>query len=213
MNGINTKTYPSRNLGMESVKTNNPEPTYISATNVVSEELAKKLIELVDERGKRSEWSYNPDCTEFQIANPFSKFRSSNDAEIIDVLPELFGLGESFLRHINWSFSNNVCDIATGHHGFWILKYDEGGEFEAHCDWDSGPNGIRPPIVATAGVLLNEGFRGGEMVLFDSKGNPTIIDQQRGSAVVWDGFTQHRVATITEGVRYALVIHYTGTIK
>tara|TARA_R110001583_G_scaffold83769_1_gene220982 strand:+ start:1175 stop:1771 length:597 start_codon:yes stop_codon:yes gene_type:complete len=198
---------------MESVKTNNPEPTYISATNVVSEELAKKLIELVDERGKRSEWSYNPDCTEFQIANPFSKFRSSNDAEIIDVLPELFGLGESFLRHINWSFSNNVCDIATGHHGFWILKYDEGGEFEAHCDWDSGPNGIRPPIVATAGVLLNEGFRGGEMVLFDSKGNPTIIDQQRGSAVVWDGFTQHRVATITEGVRYALVIHYTGTIK
>ena len=213
MNGINTKTYPSRNLGMESVKTNNPEPTYISATNVVSEELAKKLIELVDERGKRSEWSYNPDCTEFQIANPFSKFRSSNDAEIIGVLPELFGLGESFLRHINWSFSNNVCDIATGHHGFWILKYDEGGEFEAHCDWDSGPNGIRPPIVATAGVLLNEGFRGGEMVLFDSKGNPTIIDQQRGSAVVWDGFTQHRVATITEGVRYALVIHYTGTIK
>ena len=213
MNGINTKTYPLRNLGMESVKTNNPEPTYISATNVVSEELAEKLIELVDERGKRSEWSYNPVCMEYQIANPFSKIRAPTDDKVVDVLPDLFGLGESFLRHINWNFNNNVCDIATGHHGFWILKYDEGGEFESHCDWDSGPNGIRPPIVATAGVLLNEGFRGGEMVLFDSKGNPTIIDQQRASAVVWDGFTQHRVATVTEGVRYALVIHYTGTIK
>ena len=213
MNGINTKTYPSRNLGMESVKTNNPEPTYISATNVVSEELAKKLIELVDERGKRSEWSYNPDCTEFQIANPFSKFRSSNDAEIIDVLPELFGLGESFLRHINWSFSNNVCDIATGHHGFWILKYDEGGEFEAHCDWDSGPNGIRPPVVATASILLNDEFRGGEVIFFDSKSEPSIIEQQKSSALVWDGFTQHKVAAVTEGVRYALVIHYSGTIK
>lgn len=213
MNGINTKTYPLRNLGMESVKTNNPEPTYISATNVVSEELAEKLIDLVDERGKRSEWSYNPICMEYQIANPFSKLRSANDPKIVDVLPDLFGLGESFLRHINWSFGNNVCDIATGHHGFWILKYDEGGEFESHCDWDSGPNGIRPPIVATAAILLNEGFRGGEMVLFDSKGNPTIIEQQRASAVVWDGFTQHRVATVTEGTRYALVIHYTGTIK
>ena len=198
---------------MESVKTHNPEPTYITAKNVVSEELASKLIDLVDERGKRSEWSYNPDCTEYQIANPFSKIRSSNDDQVIDVLPDLFGLGESFLRHINWNFNNTVSDIATGHHGFWILRYDEGGGFDAHCDWDSGPNGIRPPIVATAAVLLNEGFRGGEMVLYDSKGESSIIEQQKASALVWDGFTQHRVATVTEGVRYALVIHYTGTIK
>jgi hypothetical protein len=198
---------------MESVKTNNPEPTYISAKNVVSEDLAAKLIDLVDERGKRSEWSYNPDCVEYQIANPFSKIRTPNDGCINEILPDLFGLGESFLRHINWNFKNNVCDIATGHHGFWVLKYEAGGGFEDHCDWDSGPNGIRPPIVATAAVLLNEGFRGGEMVLFDSIGQGTIIEQQRGSGIVWDGFTQHRVATVTEGTRYALVIHYTGTIK
>jgi hypothetical protein len=198
---------------MESVKTHNPEPTYITAKNVVSEELASKLIDLVDERGKRSEWSYNPDCVEYQIANPFSKIRSPNDEQVIDVLPDLFGLGESFLRHINWGFNNTVCDIATGHHGFWILKYDVNGCFDSHCDWDSGPNGIRPPIVATAAVLLNESFRGGEMVLYDSKGHGSIIKQQRASALVWDGFTQHRVATVTEGTRYALVIHYTGTIK
>ena len=109
---------------MESVKTHNPEPTYITATNVVSDEFAQKLIDLVDERGKRSEWSYNPGCMEYQIANPFSKVRSPNDDQVIAVLPELFGLGESFLRHINWNFKNNVCDIATGHHGFWILRYD-----------------------------------------------------------------------------------------
>ena len=198
---------------MESVKTHNSEPTYITAKKVVSDELAKKLIALVDERGKRSEWSYNPDCTEYQIANPFSKIRSPNDEQIVDVLADLFALGESFLRHINWNFKNNICDITTGHHGFWILKYEEGGSFDAHCDWDSGPNGIRPPIVATAAVLLNEGFRGGEMVLFDSTGESSIIEQQKASALVWDGFTQHRVGTITEGVRYALVIHYTGTIK
>ena len=36
-------------------------------------------MKLVDERGKRSEWSYNPWCLEFQIANPFSKVRTEND--------------------------------------------------------------------------------------------------------------------------------------
>jgi len=57
---------------MESVKPHNLEPSYISAKEAVSTEVASTLIELVDERGKHSEWSYNPDCLEFQIANPFS---------------------------------------------------------------------------------------------------------------------------------------------
>ena len=47
---------------MESVKTHNPEATYITASKVISDELSDKLIALVDERGKRSEWSYNPEC-------------------------------------------------------------------------------------------------------------------------------------------------------
>jgi len=202
-----------KNLEMESVKTHNSDATYITANKVISDELADKLIALVDERGKRSEWSYNPECLEYQIANPFSKFRTPNDEQVSEVLPDLFGIGESFLRHANWNFKNNACDIVTGHHGFWILKYEEGGYFYPHCDWDSGPNGIRPPIVATACLLLNDDFRGGETILFDSTGNPTIIERERGSAVSWDGFTQHKIAPVTEGTRYALVIHYTGTVK
>jgi len=199
---------------MESVKANNPEPTYITAKNVLTPECAETLMKLVDERGKRSEWSYNPWCLEFQIANPFTKVRTENDENIISVLPELFSVGESFLRHINWSFQNTGCDIATGHHGFWILRYDKDGYFDLHCDWDSGPNGIRPPIVATAAILLNDKFEGGETVLLDSTGTEAIIEQQEPlSALVWDGFTQHKVATVTSGSRYALVIHYTGTIK
>jgi len=200
---------------MEDVKVNNPAPTYITANNVISVECASALMELVDERGKRSEWSYNPWCLEYQIANPFSKVRSSNDEKIISVLPDLFSIGESFLRHVNWGFNNTVCDVATGHHGFWILKYEEGGSFESHCDWDSGPEGIRPPIVATAAVLLNDDFEGGETVLFNSEASETIIESEKlvRSAMLWDGFTQHQVKKVTKGTRYALVIHYTGTIK
>ncbi len=203
---------------MENISVQNIAPTYIEAKNSVSEEVAKVLMELVDERGGRSVWNNSSDCFEFQIANPFSKRKTPNDEKVISVLPDLFGLGESCLRHINWNFKNTVCNMATGHHGFWILRYDQGAGFETHCDWDSGPNAygleaLRPPIIATVAILLNEDFRGGEMVLFDSTGEPSIVKQNVGSAVIWDGFTHHKVSPVTEGSRYALVIHYTGTIK
>lgn len=200
---------------MLNVEVKNPLPTYITATDAVTQETADSLIRLVDERGKHSEWSYNPFCTELQIANPFSRTQTPNDEEIIKVLPELFGLSEGFLRYVNWNLKNTACEVATGHHGFWVLKYGEGGSFESHCDWDSGPNGIRPPIVATAAVMLNDDFEGGETVLFDSTGEEAIIEggREKLSAIVWDGFTQHEVKPVTRGTRYALVIHYTGTVK
>jgi predicted 2-oxoglutarate/Fe(II)-dependent dioxygenase YbiX len=198
---------------MQSIKYHNFQPSYIIAEDVISQDVADTLIELVNERGKKSAWSYNPDCSELQIANPFSPITRKNDEKIISILPDLFALGESCMRKMNQMFINNACEIITGHHGFWILKYDEGGQFEEHCDWDSGPNGIRPPVVATVCVLLNEDFSGGETVLSAPQELSVIVPRNKLSIIMWDGFTQHRIAPITEGKRYALVIHYTGTIK
>jgi len=145
---------------MESVKQYNFKPPYAVGENAVTSEVADALIELVNERGKSATWDYNPGCLELQIANPFSQILRENDAKIISILPDLFALGETCLRRMNQLFSNNVCDIITGHHGFWILRYEKNGHFDMHCDWDSGPNGIRPPIVATACVLLNDDCEG-----------------------------------------------------
>lgn len=203
----------SSGLSMESVKVNNIEPTHITADNVLSDSVCADLISLVDTYGKRATWSYNPDCIEFQVANPFSKDPGITDDRISACLPELYKLSESCMRKGNLCFGNTACETITGHHGFWILKYEEGGEFGLHCDWDSGPNGIRPPVVATAAVLLNDNFRGGETLLMDSMGGQTVLERPKGSMIMWDGFTQHRVSRVTEGCRYALVIHYTGTIK
>ena len=198
---------------MESVKLINPEPTYLTADAVISEETAKTLMELVDERGKRSDWSYNPDCLEFQIANPFAAVMGENDEKIISVLPELFVLGENFLRHLNQNFNNTLCEVVTGYHGFWILKYLEQGQFDKHCDWDSTYTGIAPPVVGTVAVLLNDDFRGGEMLISDNRGAEKLVKGKKYSATLWDGWTQHRIAPVTEGTRYTLVMHYTGTVK
>jgi len=195
------------------VTVHNPEPTFVTAENAVTKELAQKLIELVDQRGKRSAWSYNPDCLEMQIANPFSQVSRKNDEKIVDVLPDLFALGESCMRKMNFLFKNNACDYVTGYHGFWILRYDVGGKFDMHCDWDSGPNGIRPPVVATACVLLNDQFTGGETLLLTPPEKEFFIKRTKYSLAMWDGFTQHKVAPVTEGQRYVLIMHYTGNVK
>jgi len=199
---------------MESVKIHNPEPTFISAKNAVSPETAKILMELVDERGEVSEWYSNPKCLEFQMANPF-KAERPKDARIISIIPELFALSERCIRHINSNLMNSGFDMVTGHHGFWVLRYECEGNFEKHCDYGTDNSAINPPVVATASILLNDSFEGGEIVVYDCKGNPSMInkDKLKYSLNIWDGFTQHKVMPVTSGKRYTLIIHFTGELK
>lgn len=198
---------------MESVEYHNIGPTYTCAKKVVSSELAETLISLVNERGKKSDWDYNPDSLEYQIANPFSAVRAPTDDILNKCLPDLFTLGERFLRVFNSSFQNTICDMVTGYHGFWVLKYSQNGQFEKHCDWDSSYKGISPPVVGTVCILLNDDFRGGETTIFDNQGTSILLNREKYSSLCWDGWTQHKVSAVTEGDRYALVMHYTGIAK
>lgn len=198
---------------MESVKVHNPEPTFISAKNAVTEETAKILMELVDERGQTSDWYSNPKCLEYQIANPFG-VEKLKDQKVISVIPDLFALAERCMRQINMNLKNSGFDMVTGHHGFWVLRYEAGGEFEKHCDYGTNQKAIDPPVLATASILLNDGFEGGEFVVYDCMGNVSMINKSKlkYSLNLWDGFTQHKVMPINSGKRYVLIIHFTGTM-
>ena len=198
-------------MGYENLKVHNREPRYISATNAVDGVLADKLIALVDKRGSASDWDANPHTLEYQMANPFSKNERNVDAEDLEVLPELFQLAHSFLRQFNRSLNNTVCETVTGCHGFWIMKYTEGAEFLPHMDWGSNPEAITPPVVASLSIKLNEGFVGGELLHLEGK-DKYKIDVPLYGCVGHDGFTMHEVSKIEKGVRYSLVIHYTGSI-
>jgi hypothetical protein len=194
------------------VKLVNSKPTYLTVENIISDSLSSKLIELVNERGKESEWSYNPNCLEYQISNPYSRFPIENDEKTSDVFLELFAIGEFLLRKINANFNNSGFDDVTGHHGFWILKYRENGGFDIHCD-TADEGGIQPPVLATASILLNDEFEGGSIGLVDSRGIPFKANQEINSAIVWDGITNHTVTALTKGFRYVLIIHYVGKLK
>lgn len=194
------------------IKLINHKPTYLTVGNMVSRKLSSKLIALVDKRGESSKWEFNPNCMEYQIANPYSGIPLENDEEVADVFTDLFAVGEFLLRQINSMFINSAFDEITGHHGFWLLKYKEGGTFDVHCD-TTNQGGIQPPVLATASILLNEQFEGGDIVLIDSRGAPFKVKQVIDSAVVWDGMTHHTVTPVTKGFRYVLIIHYVGKLK
>jgi len=196
----------------------NLDPTYLMYKNAVSEETAQTLMDLVDEMGKPTIWDNNPNCIELQIGNPFSKDvywdESSKDPRIIALLPHLRDLGEVFLRQANRHFNNNVCNMVTGNHGFWVMRYNApGGSFDVHSDWAGGPKGINPPIVATAAILLNDNYGGGETRVFNGMLEGSFLEREKYSAVSWDGWTQHQVCPVTEGSRYVCIIHMVGSLK
>lgn len=199
---------------MENVKTKNCEPTYVIAENAISSKVAATLRQLVDERGTKSIRFSDPDCFEYQIANPFSKRQITGDDKIESILPDLYSLGESCLRQANSTFGNNVCEEVLGYHGFWIVKYPEWVIHDKGCSWGTKVFSIKPPVVATAMVPLNSDSKGGEIVLYGSTGLAYPLREASEYRVfIWDGFTQYRVCCPIERAKYFLVIHYTGTLK
>jgi PKHD-type hydroxylase len=48
-------------------------------------------------------------------------------------------------------------------------------------------------------------YEGGNVQLMDEMGNAYVVPRQRGSIVLFDSRTQHRVLKVTKGVRKSLV--------
>jgi hypothetical protein len=196
----------------------NLAPTYLMYQDVMSKEMAQTLMDLVDEKGKETIWDDNPNCIELQIANPFSEDaywdEASKDPRVVSLLPNLMDLGQTFLREANKHFNNNVCHTITGNHGFWVMRYDApGGMFGMHCDADLGPTGVHPPIVATAAILLNDDYEGGETIVLDGKKHGSYLERKKRSAVSWDGWAQHQVCPVTKGSRYVCIVHMVGSLR
>ena len=70
-------------------------------------------------------------------------------------------------------------------------------------DWFGRHNDIRDDRVFAVGVLLNDGFEGGDFKLYDS--NETIINKQTGNAYIFDVNIDHEITPILNGERYSLL--------
>ena len=61
-------------------------------------------------------------------------------------------------------------------------------------------------VVTPAGVLaIDIGVKGGNLQLLDEAGNSYIAPRKRGTVILIDSRTQHRVLKVTKGTRKSLV--------
>ena len=186
----------------------NPEPQLMLIHNCIDEYTANILMELVDERGKQAQYQGNPHCLEYRM----NMDATGDDKESVAVrrLHKVYYPIQNLIPQV---FKHNAMDFLTGHAGFWILRYDEGGEFENHVDWsmdiDRTDKKYAHKIMSTLVIHLNEGdFEGGELSVAGK-----VMDIPKYSGEVHDGWTYHRVAPVTHGSRYVILAHFLGVLK
>ena len=96
----------------------------------------------------------------------------------------------------------------TGWNGYSVikfLKYAESHQMAQHCDhisslFDGNIKGI--PMLSIVGQL-NEGFEGGEFVMFEDE----VVPFEAGDLIIFPSnfMYPHKVATVTKGARYSYV--------
>jgi PKHD-type hydroxylase len=121
-------------------------------------------------------------------------------------------------KNAGWNFHWDWSETAQ------FTKYKKNQFYHWHCDDNSNPYKSKDPHFnnkirkLSVTVSLNEGYEGGELE-FDlnnsnDRSKPNIIKcneiKPQGSIVVFPSFLWHRVAPVTKGTRYSLVVWNIG---
>lgn len=189
----------------------NPAPTIIRLFDLVSPEFAQELMDLVDERGKSSEYNGNPNTKELRLgAYMQTGFMGAGvaDPKEMQAVSALQSIVQPLIPIIESSYQNTILERVTGHRGFWIMRYEEGGGFTEHVDWSLDQDDNSTPAVATLCINLNDAYEGGQKYI---AGQP--IDCPKFGGEVHDGWTYHKVDPIAKGARYLVCTHFLGTLK
>ncbi len=91
-----------------------------------------------------------------------------------------------------------------------LAKYEEGMHYDWH--YDLGPNvaGNRK-LSLTVQLSAPDEYEGGELLLEMGNGEHFEAPRGLGSVTVFPSFLKHKVAPVTKGTRYSLVVWCSGT--
>jgi PKHD-type hydroxylase len=107
--------------------------------------------------------------------------------------------------------------------GMQITRYSKGGFYEFHMDgrsdnlsvYDKPENEFLHGRVRklSMSIILNDNFEGGELEFASyRKGDCEVrsVDEKGGTVIVFPSFMEHRIAEVTKGTRYSLVVWFVG---
>jgi hypothetical protein len=96
--------------------------------------------------------------------------------------------------HIDWNNNSGFDEV-------YFQSYKVGDKFEKHDD-----NVYNR--VYTAGLLLNDGFDGGEFIVDISYDKRKTFENKIGNCYVIESMLKHEVTEITEGCRSVIIIFF-----
>ena len=177
----------------------------ILSKGVISEKLCNLTIKELEESNSLKQHIF----THYQN-NELLEYSRGGDPETgFDKLPTSSDLlmpicWEAIRKYIRDDVGFGWFTTWQGFTGFKHIKYTENTEMHMHCDhlhslFEGARRGI--PIL-TMLVLLNDNFKGGELVLFDDE----VIPMEKGDIVLFPSLFMypHTVNKITEGTRYSI---------
>jgi PKHD-type hydroxylase len=105
-----------------------------------------------------------------------------------------------------------------------VARYRKNGFYSWHCDgigdnlsaYNKPDNEFLHNRVRklSMSILLNDNYRGGDFqFLFSEQGKrktETVEINKAGSVIVFPSYLEHRVTSITKGIRYSLVVWFLG---
>ena len=116
-----------------------------------------------------------------------------------------------------WKFDITKCE------NLQLTRYKEGGFYNFHIDGQGDhlavytSNNLRKGLCRKLSmtIVLNSDYEGGQFQFSSYKNEKCIIAippnlEKTGSIIVFPSFIEHRVAPITKGVRYSLVVWFLG---
>lgn len=87
------------------------------------------------------------------------------------------------------------------------LLYPKGGFIFKHCDSEGELNNR----IESAVIFLNEDYTGGELLIYDNKGKPTVAKKKIGTLYLFNSKLYHEVTPILSGERKTLALFFNDT--
>jgi hypothetical protein len=180
---------------------------FIVQKNVLSADLCKNIIkDTLHDHWQQHQWyvssenksiSYNN--KELDVLFPPPTITQQVFDQVVGNFAEYFNTCDQLISDINFSKTvNNCCGIR-------LNRYSTGTGMRPHFDhihslFDGQQKGI--PVLSMIGIL-NDDFKGGELVFFDDY----RIETNVGDLIVFPScfLYPHRISEVTEGTRYSFV--------
>lgn len=104
-----------------------------------------------------------------------------------------------------WEYDLNYLN------GIQVTKYSENNHYTWHCDYGtSDDDRYTRKLSATLVVSDPSEYEGGNLEFINYHGNTVTVPNTKGTMVIFDSRTPHRVTPVTNGTRISLVAWMLG---